>query len=327
MQPLDLVVIRQAREWLEQGQRIWLATVTGTYGSSPRPPGSMLVVNATGEHCGSLSGGCVEAHFIDAVRADTWPAALTTVSYGGVATGHTPEVSLPCGGSLDILIERFDSPARTPFSDDSPLQLLQRMEAALSGAAGLIRSIDLQQGTTSLSPDLSQGLRVQRQGQQLQIRVGALYTLLIAGISTVSRYCAEFALTLGFTVIVCDPRPELCEQFTLAGVQLLNILPSRYLEQHGAHQHTAIVALTHDPRIDDLAMMEAVLTQAFYIGVMGSQRTSDHRRERLRRIGGLSEQELTRIHAPVGMAIGSKTPAEIALSVMADILRVRNGCP
>lgn len=155
--------------------------------------------------------------------------------------------------------------------------------------------------------------------------MGPVARLVIAGMSPVSEACAAFAHTLGYQVIVCDPREEELSKFQVPGVEVRPVLPSLYLAREGCHAATAIVALTHDPRIDDLALMEAVNTPAFYIGVMGSLRTSQQRRERLIRSGGMTEGDLARIHMPIGLNLGSKTPAEIALAVMADIVRVRRG--
>lgn len=155
--------------------------------------------------------------------------------------------------------------------------------------------------------------------------IGAALRLLIAGLSPVAEFCAGFAAALGFEVIVCDPRPELTDGFTMAGVELVKLFPATYIAQGGCHAATAIVALTHDPRMDDLTLLEAVRTPAFYIGAMGSRRTSEKRMERVQRIGGIGQQDLDRIHAPIGLKLGSKTPAEIALAVMADIVRVSNG--
>ena len=152
-----------------------------------------------------------------------------------------------------------------------------------------------------------------------------LQRLLLAGLSPVAQFCASFGLALGYEVIVCDPRKEVTSGFTLPGVEVLDVLPAVYIANGGCHASTAVVALTHDPRMDDLTLLEAVRTPAFYIGAMGSQRTSSKRFERLARIGGLDDATLQRIHAPIGLRLGSKTPAEIAMAVMADILRVSNG--
>ena len=161
-------------------------------------------------------------------------------------------------------------------------------------------------------------------------RVGPVARLLLAGLSPVAEACAAFAVSLGFEVIICEPREEVLADWDarkapLEGVSLRRELPSRFIAAGGCHAATAVVALTHDPRIDDLAMIEAVRQPAFYIGVMGSLRTSTARAERLARSGGLSAEEIARIVMPIGLNLGSKTPAEIALAVMADIVRIRRG--
>ena len=317
MQHLDLQVVRRALEWSVAGQRIWLCTVLTTYGSAPRAPGSLLAVNEGGQWIGSLSGGCVEEDFLERVAEGAFLDAINVVRYG---EGDDPRsrVSLPCGGILDVLVEKFDAECEVQAH-------LRELESALLGQRRLIREVDLASGARSLFADREQGARIEREIDRVRIRIGAAQRLLLAGYSSVAQACAEFAVGLGFEVILCDPREEVLEGVLLNGVEIRRQLPSMFIADGGCHRDTAVVALTHDPRIDDLAMMEAVRTKAFYIGVMGSLQTSQKRFERLRRIGGLSEAELARIHAPIGLNLGSKTPAEIALAVLAVILRIRNG--
>ncbi|MCU0088476.1 XdhC family protein [Pseudomonas koreensis] len=317
MQHLDLQVVRRALEWSTAGQRIWLCTVLTTYGSAPRAPGSLLAVNDGGQWIGSLSGGCVEEDFLERVAEGAFLDAINVVRYG---EGDDPRsrVSLPCGGILDVLVEKFDAGCDVQAH-------LRELESALLGQRRLIREVDLATGARSLFADREQGARIEREIDRVRIRIGAAQRLLLAGYSSVAQACAEFAVGLGFEVILCDPRDEVLEGVVLNGVEIRRQLPSVFIADGGCHRDTAVVALTHDPRIDDLAMMEAVRTEAFYIGVMGSQQTSQKRFERLRRIGGLGDSELGRIHAPIGLNLGSKTPAEIALAVLADILRIRSG--
>ncbi|NYH07001.1 XdhC family protein [Pseudomonas moraviensis] len=317
MQHLDLQVVRRALEWSTAGQRIWLCTVLTTYGSAPRAPGSLLAVNDGGQWIGSLSGGCVEEDFLERVAEGAFLDAINVVRYG---EGDDPRsrVSLPCGGILDVLVEKFDASCDVQAH-------LRELESALLGQRRLIREVDLTTGARSLFADREQGARIEREIDRVRIRIGAAQRLLLAGYSSVAQACAEFAVGLGFEVILCDPRDEVLEGVVLNGVEIRRQLPSVFIADGGCHRDTAVVALTHDPRIDDLAMMEAVRTEAFYIGVMGSQQTSQKRFERLRRIGGLGGSELARIHAPIGLNLGSKTPAEIALAVLADILRIRSG--
>lgn len=317
MQHLDLQVIRRALAWSSAGQRVWLCSVLSTYGSAPRAPGSMLAVNDSGHWIGSLSGGCVEDDFLERMAEGLFAEAVTVVRYG---EGDDPrsQVKLPCGGLLDVLVERLEP--------DCEVQAhLRELESALLGQRRLIREVDLQSGACGLLVDREHGPRIEREIDRVRLRVGAAQRLLLAGYSSVAQACAEFGVGLGFEVILCDPREEVLEGVVLEHVEIRRQLPSVFIAEGGCHSDTAVVALTHDPRIDDLAMMEAVRTDAFYIGVMGSLQTSQKRFERLRRIGGLGEVELARIHAPIGLNLGSKTPAEIALAVLADILRIRSG--
>jgi xanthine dehydrogenase accessory factor len=317
MQHLDLQVVEQALSWSRAGQVVWLCTVLATFGSSPREPGSLLAARRYGGHVGSLSGGCVEEDFLERLQAGEFECAITTLRYGDPSGPQGSRISLPCGGILKVLIERLPA-------DVATWDQLECVRATLLGQRHLIRRVDLRNGQTQLREDDGLGPCVVEaaDGYSLQIRIGPAARLIIAGISPVSVICAQFARTLGFEVIVCDPREEVHAGFDVAGVEMRVQLPSQFIAADGCHRATAVVALTHDPRIDDLAMIEAVRTPAFYIGVMGSQRTSAVRAERLRRSGGLSEADIARLHMPIGLALGSKTPAEIALAAIADIVRV-----
>jgi xanthine dehydrogenase accessory factor len=320
MQHLDLQVIEQAVAWSLKGKTVWLCTVLSTFGSSPREPGSLLAALDNGEHIGSLSGGCVEEDFLERLQRGEFEQAVSVLPYGDPNGPQGSRITLPCGGILKVLIERL--PAKSSVSE----QLIFLLET-LRGRRHLLRKVDLFSGYVEMQEDDGVGPRIVEtaDGRSLLIRFGPSARLIIAGISPVSIICAEFARTLGFEVIVCDPREDAYNGFDVSGVELRKELPSQYIAANDCHHATAIVALTHDPRIDDLTVMEAVRTSAFYIGVMGSQRTSKIRAERLRRVAALSDTELERLHMPIGLALGSKTPAEIALAALADIVRVYRG--
>nr|WP_275590748.1 XdhC family protein [Pseudomonas sp. DP-17] len=310
-------VVRQALKWSAAGQHVWLCTVLFTYGSAPRAPGSLLAVNASGQWVGSLSGGCVEDDFLERVAEGEFNEPVVVVRYGD-GTDTRTNIRLPCGGILDVLVENL--------APDCDVQAhLRELESALLGQRRLRREVSLVDGSRHLRDDHEHGPRVERDEARVLLRVGAAQRLLLAGYSSVAHFCAEFGKGLGFEVILCDPREEALDGVVLDGIEIRRELPSVFIANGGCHADTAVVALTHDPKIDDLAMLEAVRTEAFYIGVMGSRTTSEKRRERLHRIGGLNEAELARIHAPIGLNLGSKTPAEIALAVLADILRTRSG--
>ncbi|SEL68677.1 XdhC family protein [Halomonas daqiaonensis] len=320
MRHLDLQVVDQALAWLREGRRVWLCTVLATFGSSPREPGSLLVARGDGRHVGSLSGGCVEEDFLARLRDGEFDAGPQTLRYGDPEGPSGPRIRLPCGGILDVLIEPLEP-------DAASLSHLEVIQATLLGQRPLVRLVDLASGRVQFAEDGGLGPRVEQEpgAGRVKLRVGPAARLILAGISPVADACAEFAQTLGFEVIVCDPREEARAGFCVEGVEIHSVLPSTFIASGACHAATAVVALTHDPRIDDLAMIEAVRTPAFYIGVMGSRKTSAARAERLRRSGGLDEEEMARIHMPIGLALGSKTPAEIALAVMADIVRVQRG--
>lgn len=323
MQSLDYRVVQQAIEWLSNGRTVWFCTVLSTFGSSPREPGSLMVAASEGSHVGSLSGGCVEEDFLERLAAGDYELPTVIVRYG--APGDGPEnsrIRLPCGGLLEVLVERM-------VADPANLSHLEQVGEALCGEKELARRVSLTDGRRWLEETERNGPRVIREeGEEtVRIRVGPIARLILAGYSTVADACARFALSLGYHVVLCDPRDEITRNIELPeGVEFIPQLPSLYIGSEGAcTQSTAVVAVTHDPRIDDLAMMAAVRTPASYIGVMGSMRTTQARAERLRRTGGLSEAEIERIHMPIGLDLGSKTPAEIALAIVADMVRVRRG--
>ncbi|MCL7944653.1 XdhC family protein [Marinobacter sp. ATCH36] len=323
MQSLDVQVVKQALEWLTNDSTIWLCTVLSTFGSSPREPGSLMVATADGSHLGSLSGGCVEEDFLERLADGEYELPAVVVRYGASGQGvENARVRLPCGGVLEVLVERM-----LPSSDN--LAQLEKVMGALTGRHELARYVRLTDGQSWLEEAEPTGPRVTwEEGSELvRIQVGPIAKLILAGYSTVAEACANFAISLGYQVVLCDPREEIARNMNLPeGVEFIPQLPSLYIAAEGAcSPSTAVVAVTHDPRIDDLAMMAAVKTDAGYIGVMGSIRTSRARAERLRRTGGLIEEEIERIHMPIGLNIGSKTPAEIALAIVADIVRIRKG--
>ncbi|RMQ50455.1 hypothetical protein ALQ04_02901 [Pseudomonas cichorii] len=316
MNSLDLQVIQQASTWLEQGEGVWLCTVLSTFGSAPRGPGAMLVALAQGGFCGSLSGGCVEEDFLERLGRHEFVPSSQIIRYG--EGGFTPNLELPCGGVLDVLVEYFEA-------NCSGREYFAKLEQALQGRQLIVRRVVLGTNDAYMEDADMACAPVTVEHEQVRLRVGAVRRLLIAGLSPVAEFCASFAVALGYEVIVCDPRAELTSTFQMPGVALFEMLPATYIAQGGCHASTAVVALTHDPRLDDLTLMEAVRTPAFYIGAMGSRRTSEKRLERVRRIGGLDDEGINRIHAPIGLNLGSKTPAEIALAVMSDVVRVSNG--
>jgi xanthine dehydrogenase accessory factor len=315
MQAVDHEVITTVRRWLDDGIACWLATVIDTYGSSPRPSGSLFAYSAAGAAVGSLSGGCVEDNLKEQLAAGTLARTTPEKFRYGITADDIEKFGLPCGGHLDLVVEPL-FPARHRADFDALEQRLaarlcveRRVEVATG--ATRIRAVDDYQ---DLEWDESTGVLVQTYGPR--------YQLFIIGAGTVSRYLAQMALPLDYAVTICDPRAEMLEQFAIPGVRTVCDMPDDAVKAHADDPGSAVVALTHDPRIDDMGLMEALRTQAFYVGAMGSTRTSASRRERLRALD-VNDSELERLHAPIGLPIGSKTPPEIAIAILAEITAVR----
>ena len=320
MQAVDKEVIGQVLNWLKAGTRCWLATVVETWGSSPRPVGSLLACNSDGVMVGSLSGGCVEDDLQEKLLNGDLAAEYSQFFQYGVTPEDVEKFGLPCGGHLNIIIE-----PQAPNSQN--IAQFEQLFAALCERNWVLRHIDLPNNSVKLSK-AKEPAALLWSGAQQQLRhtYGPSFQLFIIGAGMVSQYLAEMALMLDYQVTVCDPREDLLEQFPVQNVTKVRDMPDDAVRELANDYATAIVALTHDPRIDDMGLMEALTTEAFYVGAMGSSRTSANRRERLLTLD-VSEQSLARLHAPIGLSIGSKTPPEIAIAILAEITAVRKNQP
>lgn len=316
MQAVDKEVIGQVLQWLQAGEACWLATVVGTWGSSPRPIGSLFACNQDGHIVGSLSGGCVEDDLLEKLTTGELAAEHAQFFQYGITAEETEKFGLPCGGSLYIVVEPQAPTAQT-------IEQFSRLDTALTERHCITRTVNLNTQTTTITNvDQHMPLRWDEAQQTLTHTYGPRFQLFIIGAGMVGKYLAEMALMLDYEVTVCDPREDLLSDFGVAGVRRIADMPDDAVRAHAKDQATAIVALTHDPRIDDMGLMEALTTDAFYIGAMGSSRTSASRRERLLALD-VSEADLAKLHAPIGLAIGSKTPPEIAIAIIAEITAVR----
>ena len=318
MQAVDNEVLTQVAAWLKAGESCWLATVVRTWGSSPRPVGSLLACNRQGRFTGSLSGGCVEDDLLRKLTEGELAAERAQFLEYGVTSEEAEKFGLPCGGHLHIVIEPLQAaePWRSHF---------QHISARLAQRRPVLRRVELRSGAFSHRDlDAPTPLLWDADAQILQHSYGPRRHLFIIGAGMVSKYLAELAQQLDYDVTVCDPRRELLQDFGIAGVRLVNDMPDDAVRERASDPSSAVVALTHDPRIDDMGLMEALRTEAFYVGAMGSSRTSAARRKRLRALD-LTEAEIERLRAPIGLPIGSKTPPEIAVAAMAEIIAVQAG--
>lgn len=306
-------VIQQLNQWLAQGIQPWLATVVETYGSSPRPEGSMMIYHPAKGIIGSLSGGCIEQELI---------AQLANKNSDGYANpiiiryGDSPEqrsrLALPCGGHLDILLEKIKQ---------QDLQHFKTLENALRSRQWISRHIDLRQHNIQTVNEISEH-DILRKPNKIVHALKPHDKLLLIGAGEVSRCLAEICKNLEFEVTLCDFRDEFLQGWQVEGVQVIKTMPDDLITEAFHDHHCAIVALAHDPRVDDMAMMQALTTEAFYVGAMGSLKTSNQRRERLAELE-LNEQQIQKLHAPIGLDIHSRTPYEIAVSIAAHLVSAR----
>lgn len=317
MEDLDTQVLRRATAWQAAGQAVLLVTVARTWGSSPRPPGSLMAINAQGETVGSVSGGCIEDDLVQRVREVGLAAVCAglrpaTLRYG-ISAEQAHRFGLPCGGTVELVLE--------PVGAHSGLgELLAACQARRSTE----RRLDLRSGAVSLWPGRQDGVP-QLTAETLVSHFGPRHRLIVIGAGDLSRFLCETASGLGFELIVCDPREGATQGWTLPGVTLSHEMPDDLLQRLPPDARTAVVAVTHDPKLDDLALIDALQSPAFYVGAIGSRRHAELRRARLAQHFGLGEVALRRLHSPAGLYIGSRTPAEIALSILAEVVALKNG--
>ncbi len=314
MDSVDLECLKRSAEWVEAGRRVLLVTVVKTWGSSPRPEGAMLAVRDDGHVVGSVSGGCIEDDIIDRVRREGMTAQKCEAVTYGVSADEARRFGLPCGGTIQLVLE--------PLTRESGiLALLREIEAGHLVA----RRLDLASGFATLHPArATDGLAFD--GKTLVTIHGPRYRMLVIGASQLSKYLAAIAVGLDYQVTVCDPREEYTETWDTPGVTLVRTMPDDTVRAMKLDERCAVVALTHDPKLDDLALMEALKSKAFYVGALGSRANNEKRRVRLLEID-LTEAEIARLHGPIGLYIGSRTPPEIAISILAEITAVKNGVP
>jgi len=316
MESLDLRVLGDVLAWRQADRRVTLVTVVETWGSAPRPPGALLAVRDDGVVSGSVSGGCVEDDLIARIKAGEYDSLShpSMVAYG-VSKEEAARFGLPCGGTLRLVQE--------PVSDVCWIQEVLQRTASHQLVA---RTLTLATGHVSLH-DASRSDAMQFDGSTLTTLFGPRWRLLLIGAGQLSQAVAHMAALLDFEVLVCDPREEYAATLGLDGVTRVLGMPDDVVKELVPDAHTAIVALTHDPKLDDMALMEALNSQAFYVGALGSQRNQDTRKKRLMEHFDLSAEAVARLHGPVGLRIGAKTPAEIAVSIVAEIVQIKNATP
>ena len=312
MNSTDLSVLRSAVSWLKAGHPVAIATVIQTWGSAPRPIGSWLAIRQDGQVAGSVSGGCVEDDLIRRVQTEILTKATPEMVVYGVSQQEAARFGLPCGGTLRLLVE-----------PKPELAVLEKLLEQISAHQITRRTVNFSYGKSILSA----GSRLDQfvcNEQEMQTTYGPRWRMVIIGAGQLSLYTADFALASDFEVIVIDPREEYAEGINREDLTFIKGMPDDVLLEIGVDQHTAVIALTHDPKLDDMALMEALKSPAFYVGALGSKKNTQKRKERLLEFD-LAKEQVDRLHGPVGLYIGALTPPEIAVSILAEVIAVKYG--
>jgi xanthine dehydrogenase accessory factor len=305
-------VLERLAHWYEEGKKAVLVTVLSTFGGSPRPPGSLAAIREDGVIWGSVSGGCVEDDLVAELREGKLFAGAARVALRtfGMNAEEQARYRLPCGNSLRVAIERKIDPA------------LLAMSIAAMRARRIVRRTVWFDNGRSLLTEADGDPQFLETAETFSHLLGPLDRVLLIGASELARYLCNILPTLGFAVEVCDPRPDYADSWDLLDIPLSRAMPDDHVLAFGGDPRTVVLAVSHDPKLDDLALMEALKTASFYVGALGSQQTSEKRKQRLAEFD-LTQEQLARLHGPVGMAIGSRTPAEIAVSIAADLIAAR----
>ncbi|MFQ5631905.1 MAG: XdhC family protein [bacterium] len=337
-------LLPQIQNWLGQNKKVALATVVKTWGSAPREVGSMMAISRESEMAGSVSGGCVETAVIEEALKVISTAKPALLSYG-VTNEEAWTVGLACGGSIEIFVEAFD-PAdalKAALLDivahkktavlatclDTDSEFLGR-QYFIEDSGKVIGSIDngeidaALQKTVDLQNPPRDAKTVELHGHAVFIKpfLPPPRFVIIGGVH-IAQPLAKFAKELEFEVILIDPRTAFGNKTRFPEIgQIINLWPDEALAQLDIDQNTFIVLLTHDPKIDDPGIIAALNAHPAYIGVLGSRKTHEKRIKRLKE-AGISKEQIARIHAPIGLKIGARSPAEIAMSIMAEIITIQ----
>ena len=312
MNSTDQTILSCLLASLTQGEQPWLITVVATIGSSPRPVGSLVAFRADGSQVGSVSGGCVEEDLIARLLAGEFNGPQVYLTDYGVSAEDNEKWGLPCGGRLELAIQQLD---------EKDLEWVTEAYNAMSTRQTLSRSVSLESGETRISP-AEQFAPLEKSADTLTHCFGPRHRLLLVGAGQLAANLSTLALAMDYEVLLADSREWALDQWQGPEVEKILGLPDDVVREHAADEHCAVITLSHDPRVDDMALMEALDSACWYVGALGSVRTTEKRLQRLSQLG-LSSDALARLHAPVGLSIGSKTTMEIAVSVMAQLTQLR----
>ncbi|MCP4695652.1 MAG: XdhC family protein [Gammaproteobacteria bacterium] len=313
MESIDEEILNRAVQWLDEEKKVFLVTALETWDSAFRPAGSLAVISEDGHLAGSVSGGCIEEELAERLTGNIEKYNFPVRFSMEVEHSKAQRFGLSCGGRIELLVESI-----TAGTD------LYTIHEAMLERKLIARSLDLNTGQIVCAP-ASVETKVFEWGDNRLTRIfGPSWQLVLIGAGQLTRILAQMAKVLDYRVVVCDPRPDYAGAWKVPGTELIIGMMPEELIRHSAHDaRSAVIALTHDFRLDDAALMLALDSPAFYVGALDSQSDALKRREHLSSLG-LSESALARLHGSAGLAIGARTPAETAISILAELTAVRH---
>ena len=324
-------ILGSARDWIARDGKVAIATVVDTWGSAPVPIGGQMAISAGGEFEGSVSGGCIEGEVLTEAEEILGHGRVKTMEFG-VADETAWSVGLPCGGRIKVFVERLER-------DTGGLGLLEKAVEARAGRKGLVLATRLadgsrqiyQRGDRNIPEDIASrfwsGKSTLTTGPDGDVFVQAVVPparIIAIGATHITQLLAQFAKVAGYEIIVIDPRTAFATPERFPGVNVVAEWPQDAIPKLGLDPYTALAVLAHVSHIDDEALKAALRSDCLYIGALGSSRNHAKRRERLA-AAGFTDAEMARIKSPIGLSINAQSPAEIALSVMAEVVSAVRG--
>ncbi|MBM3565995.1 MAG: XdhC family protein [Alphaproteobacteria bacterium] len=322
--------LRRAGEWAAAGEKVALATVVETWGSAPCPAGSQMAVSEKARFAGSVSGGCIETSVVSESLEIIKEGKPQLLRYG-ISNEEGYAAGLTCGGNVGVLVEPLDARLLAEFQGEKPFVRAVEIQ---SGRWAVLRGGKVS-GALAPAPDVLAQMQAAAQDGVCRV-VGegadAIFVhpvrpsprLIVVGAVRIAQTLAPMAAAAGFEVLIIDPRPAFASPERFPGFDLVREWPDKALPKLNVDAGTAVVTLTHDSKPDDMALILALRSPAFYVGALGSRKTHAKRVARLQ-AAGVTEAEIARIRAPVGLDIDAETPAEIAVSIVAEVVAAKNG--
>jgi len=308
----DKQIIQRSIDLLNNDEYIIFCIVARTWGSSPRPPGSLMMLSQNGIMTGSVSGGCIEDDLQHKLQNGFFDDKKITRLVYGSDDDENEHVRIPCGSILEIVAEKI--------TDSKQLNIIYN---SLVKGETISRTLIINDGASSLEINTGKNIEFSYDGKSLKKNFGSAWCVLIIGSSDLSSYVAAIGKMLGYRIVICEPRESYRPNWTDEDCEITSLMPDDAVRHYATNFYSIVLSLSHDPKLDDMALMAALDLDLFYVGAIGSEKNNLERKKRLKELG-LSKGSIAKLHAPVGLNISSRMPAEISVSIFAELINLRN---